>query len=200
MIDQLRKAIGGMVIPIASGQHDHEFYSVDLHSIEETLFNGSRFERIVRPVAGDVYVGVHSYLNRNPAQWNLLATWRQMGVFTVLGVPEGVDLAFLKGDAGYDGKLASYLFTICHFDAILAPDQNCADLRKWIGEFGPPRLREIACSRDLVDLIPPAHDSGSFADSLVPSERGAPPTRRSQRRASERQEPDGNPLPKKELM
>jgi glycosyltransferase involved in cell wall biosynthesis/ADP-heptose:LPS heptosyltransferase len=198
IINYLRQSIDGNVVPIATGPHDHEFYLVDLRNLEESLFKSSRFERVVRPLAGDVYVGLHSYLNRNPAQWNLLSTWRQNGVFVIFGVPEGVDSAFLKCDAVQDRALASYLFTVSHFDAILAPDQDCADLREWIGEFGPPRFREILCGRDLLDLIPPTHNSSPSADSLAPSKRSIRPSRRPQKRARE-QESDGGPLRKREL-
>ncbi len=165
-IETLRRQVGGAVVPVATGPHDHEFYAVDLGSIEETLYFGDRFRRIVRPIAGDVYVGLHTYTRRNPMQWNLLATWRQMGVFTIFGVPEMIDFESLSDRRSEESEVcASYLFAIAHFDALVSSTEpQSAVLKEWLEEFGPQRLRKIALSSNLLDLVD-AHLRGSVAST-----------------------------------
>jgi glycosyltransferase involved in cell wall biosynthesis/ADP-heptose:LPS heptosyltransferase len=149
----LLKQSSGVVIVIAAGQHDHEFYAVELDSLEASLFGQSRSERIIRPVAGDVYIGMHAYLNRNAALWNLVTTWRQMGVRIAFTVPQMGALPTPDGQDDRNRALTSYLFTIAHFDAIWSMDGHCAELGAWIEDFGPPRLRDISCGDDIVELI-----------------------------------------------
>lgn len=152
--DTLRKRGFARVIPIATGEHDHEFYTVDIENLERSLFTGERSERIVSPMAGDVYIGPHPYLRRNPAQWELLATWRQMGLFTIVAAPEHIEFHSLIDAADDQARvLASYLFAIGHFDAIVASEDECRSLSAWLEEFGPPRLRDISCASDLLALV-----------------------------------------------
>jgi hypothetical protein len=135
--------------------------------LQESLHSASRFERIIRPLAGDVYVGLHAYLNRNPAQWNLLTTWRDMGVRTIFAAPDDLDVGTLNQDDDDSRAVACYLFTIAHFDAILAPGDKCADLSGWIADFGPARLRDVSCSNDLLDLVKPEGRSGTSGTRLI---------------------------------
>lgn len=154
-IDVLTGTRSELVIPIATGQHDHEFYAVELENLDESLFGRARFERIVTPLAGDVYIGAQSYLDRNDAQWNLLMSWREMGVRTIFTVPQPINFDELNQEAAPAPELSSYLFTIAHFDALLVPEKQCSALCEWIDEYGPRRLRPLVCGSDLLSLIEP---------------------------------------------
>jgi glycosyltransferase involved in cell wall biosynthesis/ADP-heptose:LPS heptosyltransferase len=199
-IQTLRDRTDGIVVPIASAQHDHEFYSVEVENLEESLHSSSRNERIVRPIAGDIYVGLHAYPNRNPAQWNLLTTWRQMGVFTVFNAPDALDIRTLESDDDRGRALSSYLFTIAHFDAIVV-ERNCAELREWIREFGPPRLREIRCGDDLLDLIPRTGEQPSVRRSARQPEKRRPTPILASRRSEVRSfDTDRDALAKRKMV
>ncbi|HVH86523.1 MAG TPA: hypothetical protein VM912_07340, partial [Terriglobales bacterium] len=154
LIEGLRDEANGVPVFVATGPHDHEFYAVDIENIERTLYVGDRAQRIIRPSAGDAYVGLHVYSKRNSAQWELLMTWRQMGVLTVFRAPERLESIALGDDADEDAlALAHYLSRIAHFDAMVAPRQDCMRLREWIDDYGPPRLRKIILGDDLLSLL-----------------------------------------------
>lgn len=152
-VSLLRGSGMGRVIPIATAQHDHEFYAVELSDIQGSLHHPERFAQVVRPMAGDTYIGPHVYMMRNPAQWNLITTWRQMGIRVLFAAPEALDVVALVQQDRKSRALASYLFAIAGFDGILVSDKDHAQLADWIGEFGPPRLRAIEYGSNWLSLL-----------------------------------------------
>ncbi len=160
-IECLSDTARGRVKLIASGPEDREFYFVDLENLTDSLATNDRSEHVVFPVAGDVYCGLHAYLNRTSAQWNLLMTWRELGVRTLLAAPSFKNLPAPEAEEESSRALAAYLFTIANFDAIICAEDDCSRLLQWVAVFGPPRLRRIRCGANLAVLV---EEHGGRAD------------------------------------
>lgn len=144
----LRNAIHqeGSVILIGSGPHDHEFYTVDdkdLLELDRVLTSSKRHNRTVRPLAGDIYFGPDIYFDRNPAQWNLLATWRQNGVTVAMQAPGTIASAHENRTREEQEDIAAYLYKLAHYDVIAAAPEQWSALQSWLDEFAPPRLRPL---------------------------------------------------------
>jgi glycosyltransferase involved in cell wall biosynthesis len=170
IIDQVAAEEGNeaRVMPIATGPHDHEFYRVEIDDLEQSLFSGDRSNRIVAPVAGDSYIGPDIYLNRNPAQWNLLVSWRDAGVTVTLRAPSHDKRPPEGARARHsEDQLRAYMFYLGKFDFILAPSEDHERLRSWLEEYGPPRLRPIVFR---TEVSAPA--AGASAPWQVPPRNG----------------------------
>lgn len=150
MIDFLAEALPDhRVETIASGLHDHEFYSASIDDAHR-FFDGNRVTRIVYPMPGDLYLGLDRYGNRNAAQWDLIQSWRELGARVIFAVDED-DLA-LVGDAA-DGSDVSpdklfqarkNLVYLSNFDVLLLRNaRSVAAMRAFIATQGPHRERPI---------------------------------------------------------
>lgn len=145
---------------IASGLHDHEFYVTSINEVDG-FFNGNRVTRVVYPMPGDLYVGLDRYVNRNAAQWDLLQSWRELGVRISFAVDDN-DLAVMKGaadasDIPQDRLLQARrnLVYLSNFDVLLLRSIASAEaMRAFIAEHGPRRSRaiELVINSTLDDL------------------------------------------------
>lgn len=133
------------IVLVATGQRDYEFYSIDgkeLAELDQVLLRPDRRNRVVRPIAGDIYLGPDVYTNRAMAQWNLLATWRQNGVRVIMQAPN-MAAAPSSQESKEAPADAAYLYKLTHFDAILVPPGQRPVIESWLGHFAPPRLRPL---------------------------------------------------------
>jgi len=161
MIDLLAGAVPDhQVETIASGLHDHEFYLTRIDEIEG-FFNGDRVARVVYPMPGDLYLGLDRYDNRNAAQWDLLQSWRELGVRIGFAVDDD-DLTLVKRsadgtDIAQDQLLRSRknLIYLSNFDLLLLRNIASADaMRSFIAMQGSRRARpvELVINSALDDL------------------------------------------------
>jgi glycosyltransferase involved in cell wall biosynthesis/ADP-heptose:LPS heptosyltransferase len=137
----------GHVVLIATGREDQEFYSIDrddLLTLDHALSSSARRNHMVRPLAGDIYIGPDIYLDRHTALWDLLATWRQNGVQVVLQAPELPTLSTQDKTS-----VATYLYRLAHFDGIAAPMAQWPALRRWLDSYAPPRHRSLSLFNDI---------------------------------------------------
>lgn len=162
LAEQIAKSRGNResVVFVASGQHDHELYEIPtsaLIELDRNLLDPRRNQRVVRPIAGDVYIGPDVYTGRNPAQWALLAAWRQAGVRVTMQAPQ---LASTLMDAEDKQAAPAYLYRLSHLDAIIAAPGELDLLNDWLAANAPPRARPLDCferpsaSAGLTALIP----------------------------------------------
>jgi glycosyltransferase involved in cell wall biosynthesis/ADP-heptose:LPS heptosyltransferase len=170
LANMLKDAAGRQdnVVLVATGPHDHEYYAIeskDLFALDTIVMSGSRHNRIVRPLAGDIYIGPDVYHGRNSALWNLLATWRQNGVEIIMQAPETLAVSLNDDDGETASSVAAYLYKLAHFDGIAASVNQWPVLRRWLDDCAPPRLRPLK----LFDSIAPegaAKDKIMIADLL----------------------------------
>jgi len=131
------------VIWIAAAPDDNEFFVVDRESLGQITFHEKRNDFVVRPLPGDIYIGLDYYKHRAAAQWNLLATWRQNGVRVIFRVPTEALEWVKSAPSASENECLDYLVQISRFDAVIAPANECERVGKWIEKFGPTRLRSI---------------------------------------------------------
>lgn len=147
LIERLRRESGNRyeVIGIASGQHDHEFYTADLESLTD-IFSSGRSDRVVRPMPGDMYIGIDAYPYRNFALWSLLLSWRQAGTKIAFLIPEKVFQE--RSDGGAVTTVGHrFLAEAAKFDVLLASsDTQCLSLKEWADIHKPPRVRPLQIS------------------------------------------------------
>ena len=144
LADALREgsARADTVTLIGTGPHDHEFYAVesrDLFDLDRVIHAPDRHNRVVRPLAGDVYFCPDICFGRNPALWNLLATWRQNGVTVAMQAPD-----VPTEQDGPKNEQAAYLYRVAHFDLVATSPSGRVALERWLDRFAPPRLRALS--------------------------------------------------------
>ncbi|TPG51624.1 glycosyltransferase [Sphingomonas glacialis] len=150
LIRTLRRSLpaGHTVVPIAADRHDTDFYEQPFESIEE-MSASTRNAPVVVPFAGDIYLGVESYLFRSQPQWDLIYSWRSQGVFTAFLLPEH-ELE-MWGAAAPDDERAvlfeTFLRQATHFDEIIMAGAPRPLVEAWVRENAPPRERPLSIQR-----------------------------------------------------
>lgn len=136
---------GYNVETIGARQHDHEFYAFPFNRIEDT-FASSHDAPIIRPLPGDIYLGIDMYPFRNSAQWDLLYSWRTNGVTTAFLMSQK-DLRVSETsdhDAARARMTETFLRETMHFDHILLHGSGSSAIDQWIQLNVPPRERSIS--------------------------------------------------------
>lgn len=134
------------IVLIATGRRDHEFYAVDdkdLAELDDVLLRPNRHNQVVRPIAGDIYVGPDVYGTRHVAQWNLLATWRQNGVRVIMQAPSLTAVPPSREETTDAPAEAAYLYKLAYFDAIIVSLDQRPAVERWLDRFAPPRMRPL---------------------------------------------------------
>lgn len=161
------------VTTIASSQHDHEFYTVPLDQVED-LPTFLHRAPVVMPIAGDIYLGIDSYLFRTTAQWDLLYSWRALGVTTAFLLPAD-DLHewnFGKGGSDRARLMATFLWEAMHFDHLIVQSDRIAGLDEWIRKNAPIRARPIAL--DYLGASKVTDDATSLRDRSISAQQALP--------------------------
>lgn len=133
------------VVTVASTKHDHEFYALPFSRLED-LSASTDGAPVVMPIAGDIYLGLDSYLFRNSAQWDLLYSWRSLGVTTAFLIPAN-DLEiwdFGKNDSDHSRLIGTFFWEAMHFDHLVFHGDHNATLDAWMQKHVPIRERPIA--------------------------------------------------------
>ena len=134
------------VMFIAADLHDHEFYAVDardLPQLSKVISSHDRSNRVIRPLAGDVYVGPDIYTRRNDAQWRLLAAWRLQGVRVAMQAPLITTSPVDCNPNLNTEERASYCYKLAHFDAMIVDPVQLPVVEDWLARFGPPQSRRL---------------------------------------------------------
>ncbi len=134
------------VMFVATDLHDHEFYAVDARDLPElgrVISSHDRSNRVIRPLAGDVYVGPDIYVRRNDAQWSLLAAWRLQGVRIAMRAPLVATSSTDSGAGPSMEESASYCYKVAHFDAMIIDPLQRLAVEDWLTQFAPPRSRPL---------------------------------------------------------
>lgn len=147
LVEALRRSVpvDYEVVTIASSQHDHEFYALPFAELKD-LTIGLKDAKVVRPIAGDIYLGIDSYLYRNAAQWDLLYSWRMLGV-SIAFLLSDTDMREwrLGRDEGEAGLLMDrFLREAMHFDLMVMYGGRDRSFEDWVAANVPPRERPIA--------------------------------------------------------
>ncbi|MEJ7933113.1 glycosyltransferase [Sphingobium sp. AN558] len=147
LVEGLRRSVPAdyEVVTIASGQHDHEFYALPFAELEDLTIS-LRDAKVVRPIAGDIYLGIDSYLFRNAAQWDLLFSWRALGVSIafLLSDTDMEDWRLARGEGEDAALMDRFLRETMHFDLLVTGGDRDRSLEDWVAANMPPRERPIA--------------------------------------------------------
>ncbi|QBM76829.1 glycosyltransferase [Sphingomonas sp. AAP5] len=137
------------VVTVASRRHDHEFYIMPFEKSDDVLLSPADAP-ILRPIPGDIFLGIDSNLFRSAPQWDLIYSWRSQGVTTAYLVPDSILTRWHAAD-GEDREaqlFRAFLQEIMHFDQIIVEGRLGAITESWIRANAPPRDRPL-----LVDHI-----------------------------------------------
>jgi hypothetical protein len=144
LVEGLRRNVPShfSVTMIAASQHDHEYVAFPSATFED-ICAPTTGRKAVRPIAGDVYLGIDSYLFRNSAQWDLLYDWRHLGVTTSFLLPT-LDLDvwnYGAGESEHAALVDGFLRRVTHLDLLVTADERHARLDQWALDVMPPRER-----------------------------------------------------------
>ena len=133
------------VVEVATLLHGNEFFAI---SGEPRHARAVRHrEDVVRPLAGDVFIGAGGYQHYATRQWLLLQSWRQLGV--TIGFLVSDDILALADEERLanddEAKLArEFLTRAAGFDVLVAEQPTSVQLlSKWAEKHQPPRLRPL---------------------------------------------------------
>lgn len=150
LIAALKAALpaGYSVATVAARRHDHEFYILPFEKSSDVLLSPGDAP-ILRPIPGDIFLGIDSYLFRSAPQWDLIYSWRSQGVTTANLLPESM-LTRWHAAEGEDREAQlfnAFLHQIMHFDQIILEGSLGAIAESWIRANAPPRDRPLVVDR-----------------------------------------------------